>query len=81
MGGTDGCCKATGINVSSFFWDYGHLGWGIFAVAVFSGLWVLLSDLSWRLLIVKAARLMTLMGLSWLIGVGIIVAAFYWGAN
>ena len=35
--------------MSGFLWASGHLGWGIFALAVFSCVWLLLSDLVWRL--------------------------------
>lgn len=31
-----------------FFWTSNHIGWLFFAILVFSGLWLLLSDLVWR---------------------------------
>src|SRR5690348_1000967 len=43
--------------MSAFFWTSGHLGWGVFAVAVFSGLWWLLADLVWRLISIRIGRL------------------------
>jgi hypothetical protein len=36
-----------------FFWASNHIDWLFFAVLVFSGLWLLLSDLVWR---VKSMR-------------------------
>lgn len=39
--------------MTGFFWTSGHISWLFFAILVFSGLWLLLSDLVWR---VKSAR-------------------------
>ena len=65
--------------MNEFFWTSGHLGWGIFWLAVFTGVWWLLSDLVWRLRSVRIARLAVAMSLGWIIGVGLIVLAFYLG--
>lgn len=60
-----------------FFWASGHLGWGIFAAGVFTGLWVLLADLCWRFWIVRISRLATMMSVGWIIGVGLIALVFH----
>jgi hypothetical protein len=63
--------------MNGFFWTSGHLGWGIFALAVFTGLWWLLSDLVWRLSNVRIGRLAVAMLIGWVIGVGLILLRFY----
>jgi hypothetical protein len=63
--------------MNGFFWTSGHLGWGIFALAVFTGLWWLLSDLVWRLSNVRIGRLAVVMLIGWVIGVGLILLRFY----
>ena len=65
--------------MSEFFWTSGHLGWGIFVLAVFTGLWWLLSDLVWRLRNVRIGRLAMAMSAGWIIGVGLILLGFYLG--
>lgn len=62
--------------MNGFLWASGHLGWGIFSVAVFTGLWVLLADVSWRLWNVRIGWLATVLSLGWLVGVGLIVLVF-----
>ena len=63
--------------MNGFFWTSGHLGWGIFALVVFTGLWTLLSDLVWRLKNVRIGRLAVAMSIGWSIGVGLIFLALY----
>lgn len=63
--------------MNSFFWTSGHLGWGIFAVVVFTGLWLLLSDLCWRLKNIRIHRLLVTMSAVWIFGVGLIVLGVY----
>lgn len=63
--------------MNAFFWTSGHLGWGIFALVVFTGLWWLLSDLVWRLSSVKIGRLAVALAIGWSIGVGLILLGFY----
>lgn len=65
--------------MNEFFWTSGHLGWGIFSLVVFTGLWWLLSDLVWRLRSVRIARLAGLMSIGWMSGVALIVLGFYLG--
>lgn len=65
--------------MSSFFWTSGHLGWGIFALVVFTALWCLFSDVVWRLTSVKIGRLVASMSAGWIIGVGLILLGFYLG--
>lgn len=63
--------------MNEFFWtSSGHLGWGIFALVVFTGLWWLLSDLVWRLRNVRIGRLAVAMSIGWIIGVGLILLVF-----
>lgn len=63
--------------MSGFLWAYGHLGWGIFAVAVFTGLWWLLGDLVWRLKNIRTGRLVVAMFSGWIMGIGLIVLGFF----
>lgn len=65
--------------MNGFFWTSGHLGWGFFALAVFTGLWCLLSDLVWRLRSVGIGRLAVAMSVGWIIGAGLILLGFYLG--
>jgi|GEM_PF-1064423 len=65
--------------MNDFLWSSGHLGWGVFAVAVFTGLWWLLSDLVWRLNSVRIGRLAVVMLIGWVVGVGLILLRFYLG--
>ncbi|HET7267494.1 MAG TPA: hypothetical protein VFJ15_05240 [Oleiagrimonas sp.] len=59
--------------MSDFFWIHGHLGWGWFAVLVFTGLWWLLSDFIWRLKNIRIQRLAMVMSAGWIIGIAIIL--------
>lgn len=63
--------------MNGFLWTSGHLGWGIFAVAVFTGLWILLSDLYWRVKRTRVARLLAAVAIGWLAGTGLIVLGFF----
>jgi len=65
--------------MNEFFWTSGHLGWGIFALAAFTGLWLLLSDLVWRLISIRFGRLAVTMSIGWTIGVGLILLGFFLG--
>ncbi|MDE2090794.1 MAG: hypothetical protein KGJ08_02695 [Gammaproteobacteria bacterium] len=63
--------------MNAFWWTSGHLGWGVFALAVFTGVWWLLFDLCWRLLVIRISRLLTLMVVGWVIGIGCILFGFH----
>ena len=63
--------------MSDFLWTSGHLGWGVFSIAVFTGLWMLLIDLYWRLKSTGIGRFLATMATGWIIGVGLIVFGFY----
>ena len=63
--------------MNGFLWTSGHLGWGVFALAVFTGLWWLLCDLVWRLTSVRIGRLAGAMAVGWLVGVGLILLGVY----
>jgi hypothetical protein len=65
--------------MNAFFWPSGHLGWGMFAFVAFTLLWVLVSDLVWRLRNVRFIRLAFAMSVAWLIGAGLILLVFYLG--
>ena len=60
-----------------FFWTSGHLGWGFFALAVFSGLLLLLGDLYWRLQSTRIGRLLAALATAWAAGAGLILLAFH----
>lgn len=63
--------------MSDFFWTSGHLGWGVFALIVFTCFWWLLADLIWRLRSIRVHNFAILMALGWLIGVVFILLGFY----
>lgn len=65
--------------MSGFFWASGHLGWGIFALVVFSGFWWLLADLVWRLISASFRRLAVAISIGWIVGVGLILLGVYLG--
>jgi hypothetical protein len=67
--------------MSGFFWASGHLGWGIFALVVFSGLWWLLADLVWRLKSVRFRRLAVTMLIGWMVGIGLILVGACLGSR
>ncbi len=66
--------------MTGFWWFSGHLGWGIFALTVFTGIWWLLSDLCWRLLIIRVGWLVTVMGIGWLVGFVFILLEYHFGS-
>lgn len=59
--------------MSGFFWTSGHLGWGMFALVVFTALWVLAGDAWWRLKATRAGTLAVMLGGGWLVGAALIV--------
>ncbi len=63
--------------MNAFFWTSGHLGWGIFAFVVFTGLWCLLTDLVWRLTTLRIGRLALVMLSGWLMGLGLILLGIF----
>lgn len=63
--------------MNDFFWISGRLGWGIFALAVFTCLWWLVSDFCWRLKNIRIGRLVAVMFGGWVTGLGLIVLGFY----
>lgn len=67
--------------MSSFWWTGGHLGWAAFALILFTGVWWLLADLYWRLVTMRASRLAIMIGIGWLIGVGLILLGYQFGSR
>ncbi|HJR14643.1 MAG TPA: hypothetical protein VJ833_12175 [Rhodanobacteraceae bacterium] len=63
--------------MNGFLWTAGHLGWGIFALAVFTGLWLVLSDFCWRLTRIRITRFAATMAMGWIVGVALILLGFY----
>jgi hypothetical protein len=63
--------------MSGFFWTSGHLGWGIFALLVFTVLWWVAVDLYWRLNRFRLVRFLVPAVTSWALGAGIVVLVFY----
>lgn len=63
--------------MNDFFWTSGHLGWGVFSLVVFTCLWILLSDLIWRLKHVRISRLAAALLAGWIVGAGLIVLVSY----
>lgn len=62
--------------MNGFLWTSGHVGWGLFDLIVFTGLWVLVGDWLWRVTSMKFARLAMGIGVGWAAGVALILAAF-----
>jgi hypothetical protein len=67
--------------MSSFFWASDHLGWGVFAIVVFTGAWWLLADLGWRLTSIRIIKLAVFAAGGWLACVALIVTGFYLGGS
>lgn len=65
--------------MTTFFWSSGRIGWGVFAIVVFSGLWLLLADVCWRVLVMKWVRLLAIFTFGWLVGAALIVLGFFYG--
>ncbi len=65
--------------MSGIVWASGHIGWLLFALIVYTGLWALACDLVWRLKRISILRLALRMGIGWIIGLGVIVLAFWLG--
>lgn len=63
--------------MNSFFWVSGHIGWLFFAILVFSGLWLLLSDLIWRMKSARSGRIPAVMCALW----AVVVAVMVWVAD
>jgi hypothetical protein len=63
--------------MSELFWMNGHLGWRFFTLLIFTGCWVLLSDLVWRSMAVSIGRLAVILSIGWLMGIGLISIAFH----
>lgn len=59
--------------MNDFFWVSGHLGWELFAVIVFTGLWWLVADVFWRMKRMARARFARLVCIGWLAGIGLIL--------
>lgn len=49
----------------------------MFAIVVFSGLWLLLADIVWRLNKIRIRRFALAMSAAWAAGIVLIVAGFY----
>lgn len=65
--------------MNGFLWSSGHIGWGVFALAVFTGLWWLAADLAWRLKNTRIIRLAAVMSAGWIVGALLIVLGFWLG--
>ena len=63
--------------MNTLLWTSGHLGWTFFALIVFTGIWGLFFDLCWRLLAIRIGRLLALMAIGWVIGIGCILFGFH----
>ncbi|KRA33130.1 hypothetical protein ASD68_08780 [Rhodanobacter sp. Root627] len=67
--------------MNNFLWISGHLGWGSFALIVFTVLWFLLTDIVWRLRSASIRWLAAMMSIGWMMGVGLIFIAFHLGSR
>lgn len=66
--------------MNGFLWSAGHLGWGLFALLVFSALWCLLADFIWRVASTRAVRFAAAMGGGWIVG-AVLIALGFWLAR
>ncbi|KZC37001.1 MULTISPECIES: hypothetical protein [Rhodanobacter] len=67
--------------MNDFLWSSGQLGWGVFTLVVFTGLWWLLGDLYWRLQSVRIGRFLVTLATGWAVGVGLILLGFHLGSR
>ncbi len=67
--------------MNDFLWSSGQLGWGVFTLVVFTGLWWLLGDLYWRLQSVRIGRFLVTLVTGWAVGVGLILLGFHLGSR
>lgn len=79
MGGRNTYRRERGFAMSAFFWAAGHIGWPVFALLVFTGLWWLLGDLVWRMTKIAIRRLAATMLVGWLAGFVVIVLVAFAG--
>jgi hypothetical protein len=63
--------------MNDLIWTSGHLAWSAFALAVFTGIWLLFFDLVWRLSNTRIGRLSVVMSIGWMIGCGLIFLTLY----
>ncbi|HKT40805.1 MAG TPA: hypothetical protein VJQ86_00440 [Rhodanobacteraceae bacterium] len=56
-----------------FFWASGHIDWLFFAILVFSGLWLLLGDLVWRVKSTRFGWIRLAMSAGWVIAIALMV--------
>lgn len=63
--------------MSAFFWSAGHLGWGVFLMLVYSCACLLVGDLVWRLVTLRARTLVAVLGLAWVLGIVVIFVAMH----
>lgn len=59
--------------MNDFFWISGHLGWGFFSIVVFTVVWLLLSDLYWRLKRTNFTKLLVTIITGWIMAIAIIL--------
>lgn len=62
--------------MSAFFWSSGHLGWGLFALVVFTGVWLLAGDFVWRVKTSRFGRLAIGLAAGWLVGAALIMLVY-----
>lgn len=58
----------------SFFWSAGHFGWPFFVTIVFSVLCLLVTDIVWRTVPTSIHKLLTVVAVVWVAGVGFLIA-------
>ena len=59
--------------MTGFFWTSGHINWLFFAMLVFSGFWLLLSDLVWRVRSTRFGWIRLAMSAGWVLVVAVMV--------
>lgn len=62
--------------MNTFFWSSGHFGWGLFALLIFTGLWLLTGDIVWRVKALRFGRLAIGLVAGWMLGVAVIVLVY-----
>lgn len=64
------------MTISDFVWSAGHIGWPLFSIIVFSVLWLIATDVVWRIVRISFRNLLIRAVLAWMIGVAVVVG-FY----
>lgn len=57
--------------MTPFVWSAGHIGWPLFGILVFSGLFLLVTDIVWRTVRMPFGKLFLCASVIWAVGIAI----------